>query len=693
MSPAKAKPVAKKAGYPKDPPSKKSEASDELKGGGEADYEESPEGQARRWTMELEAADAEVRKWHESGQRIVERFRDTRDTTNSKDKRLNLFTSSTQTKRDMMYGKTPEVDVSRRFSDAPDDDARVAAELIKRVLNRDVERDGDGYRSTLRHALLDRLIPGLGMATVRYVAEWEDVEAVPAQLHPKTGAVMAEEVPAYKRKVFEDVETDWIFWKDFRWAAGTKVWPPRWAGFAVEMSRKSLVKRFGEEGRVVPLNAGPALEGKKDHNPWGRALVWEIYDREHKCTYWVVKGHKRILDKKEDKDGLTGFFPFPEPLLANTTTDTLVPRPDFAVCQNQYDSIDNITTRTDDLIDCVRAAGTYDKSAAPELAGILTGKGPKMIPATNFAALAEKGGLRGVMDFLPLDVIVNAITVLRDYRREQIDLLFQVSGDSDVMRGQQTENGTPGEAQVKAKFGSVRMQARQDEFAKFASDLQRIRAELICRHFDDKTILERANAQFMPKADQARIPAALQILRSRFADYRIEVKPESVALSDFAALKSESMEVLEGIARFFAGVGQMAQDPTMRPMLFEVLQWSLSRVRGAQSIEGVIDQAIEAANKAAEMAKQQGAPPDPKVVAAQMKQQSDMQKTQADMAKVDKELQADVVRSQLAMREAEHKERMQAQYNVQEAAQKQLVSNALKPPEMPHGFVRPGGPR
>lgn len=131
----------------------------------------------------------------------------------------------------------------------------------------------------------------------------------------------------------------------------------------------------------------------------------------------------------------------------------------------------------------------------------------------------------------------------------------------------------------------------------------------------------------------------------------------------------------------------------MRPMLFEVLQWSLSRVRGAQSIEGVIDQAIEAANKAAEMAKQQGAPPDPKVVAAQMKQQSDMQKTQADMAKVDKELQADVVRSQLAMREAEHKERMQAQYNVQEAAQKQLVSNALKPPEMPHGFVRPGGPR
>jgi hypothetical protein len=652
----------------------------------EAGFDESPEGQARRWNMELAAATQEISRWHSSGDKVVARFRDERENKDAGETRWNLFTSSVQTRRDMMYGKTPQVSVGRRFADPSDDPARVAGETIERALNSDIERDGDGYRTALRHALCDRQLPGLGMARARYVSKFEDVAAKPPVLNEQTGAELAPEVPATSKKTFEDIETDWIYWKDFRWAAGTKVWPPRWAGHSVEMSRKQLVKRFGEKvGQDVPLNSkSNASDGKKGANPWARADVWEIWSKEDGKVYWVVEGHRAVLDVQDDPYGLDGFYPWPEPMLANTTTDTLVPRPDYALVQNLYEEIDTVSTRISLIEDAIRVVCLYDKAAAPELAGLLAGKGNKMIPATNFQRLAEKGGLKGVLDWFPIEMLVNAVLALRDYRRELIDAAYQVSGDSDIMRGQATDPRETATAQgLKAKYGSVRMQARQDEFARFASDLQKIRGELMCKLFDPETILERANARFMPKEDQALLPQAMEVLKSRLRDYRIEVKPEAVALSDFAALKQESIEVLTGIAGYFSAVGPMLQDPSMRVQCFEILRWALSRIRGASSIEGVIDQAIAQAEKAMQQAAMQPPPKDPKVLAAEMKIQGEQMKAQAEMAKVDKELQADMVRTQLSMQETEAKERAQATWNIREAAQKQMVQNALKPPEAP----------
>lgn len=72
-----------------------------------------------------------------------------------------------------------------------------------------------------------------------------------------------------------------------------------------------------------------------------------------------------------------------------------------------------------------------------------------------------------------------------------------------------------------------------------------------------------------------------------------------------------------------------------------------------------------------------------------MKMQEGQQKFQLDMMKMDKELQQDAMRSQMKVQESAQIEANQRAENVREAAQRQMVSNTLKPPQLP--AMRPNG--
>ena len=102
-----------------------------------------------RWSQELSAARKALEKFHRQGDAVVKRFRDDRESTKVNDKRLNLFTSDVITKRSMLFGQTPKVNVGRRFADSKDDVARVAGEMLERHLNTDIERGSDTYAKAL----------------------------------------------------------------------------------------------------------------------------------------------------------------------------------------------------------------------------------------------------------------------------------------------------------------------------------------------------------------------------------------------------------------------------------------------------------------------------------------------------------------------------------------------------------------
>lgn len=632
------------------------------------EFDDTPHGWAQRWGVELQAATAEVTKWHDTGRSILKRFRDEREARENGETRLNLFTANVLTQQALLYGRVPAVTVERRFADANDDVARVAGEVLERLLNADIERTGDTYAKALGLALQDRLLPGLGQVRVRYVAEFEKVE-VEAETQPVPGVEVEVEVEQ-ERKTYECVHTDYVHWGDFRWSPA-RVWSEvRWVAFANEMSREQLVERFGEDiGNAVPLNASSTRKSDKDApDPWARAVVWEIWDKPSKRVYWYVEGYGSTLDMKDDPLELEGFFPCPEPLLANTTTDTVLPRPDFVLAQDQYNAVDALSTRIGLLERAVRVAGVYDKANEGVKRLVSEAATNELIPVDNWAMFAEKGGIRGSVDWLPLEQITGAITALSQRREEAKANLYEVTGMSDLLRGQSAVAGvTATEQGLKAKFASVRLQRLQDEFANFATEVQRLKAEVIAKWYDASTVLAQSNAERTYDAQLA--AQAVALLKEKYGYYRVAVKPESVSMQDFAQLRAERTELLGALTQFFAGAAPIAQQmPGSMPFLLELLKWFVSGLRGSSQIEGVIDNAIAAAQQALaqppQPAQQQ---PDSKVIAQQMKGQQDIAKVQA-------ELQADLARIGAETQAAEQQEANQAKWNVREQAAKNAMA-------------------
>ena len=644
------------------------------------DFADTPSGWAKRWQVELAAAKKVVDSWHRQGDKIVKRFLDDRrdSSTGISETRLNLFTGNVQTLRSILYGKVPSVDVDRRFADADDDEARVASEILQRVLNNDIEDPEDSYTRTLLYCLDDRLLVGMGTARVRYEAEFEEQE-VPAvtQPDPMTGELV-ELAPAYTEEVKtdEDCETDYVYWKDFLWSPARTWNEVRWVAFRSYLTLDQGKERFGDVFENVPMK-GPKKGSTADQSqkdPWQRAEVWEIWCKEHEAVYWYVEGFDETLDIKDDPLELEGFFPCPMPMFANLTTSGLLPRPEFVIAQDLYNEIDLLETRIVMLTKAVKVVGVYDKSADGVKRLLQEGVENDLIPVDNWAMFAEKGGLRGTVDWMPVEQVASTIQVLTGIRDNTISMLYQVTGMSDIMRGGAMQGGaTATEQSIKARFASVRIQSMQDEFARFATDLQRLRASIIVKHYDDQTLIQQSNIDRTPDAPLAQ--QAIALLKSDFAEYRIVIKSENLSMQDYAAMKQERVEFIGAFSNLLKMAAPVIQQaPEASPYIIEILKWSLGGFKGASAIESVLDQAISTLKQQGNP--QQGPPPpDPKAEAQKAKMQADMQKqqakSQADLQKIAVQTQADM--QKIAAKTAGEVAAQKAQYEFDTEVQKQNV--------------------
>lgn len=584
-------------------------------------------GQAERWAMEFASARDGLKDWHPQGEKILDRYLDERSPLDAGESRLNLFSANVETQHAMLYGKIPSADVARHFDDPHDDEARVAAEMMERLLT--PLSTNDPYVVALAYALEDRLTVGFGFASSRYEVETEPVT-------DEAGAPVLDEAgQPIERKVRESVVTDYHYWKDVLWSKCRTFETSRWFAWSAPMTRAALVARFGDDiGNRVPLNSKTGRKGDPDaikSDPWARADVWEIWSREDRTVYWYVEGFATILDQKDDTLGLENFYPFPRPLIARPTTRNFKPRPDYVLAQDLYNEIDTLTTRINLLEKAVRVAGVYD-SSSDSLAQLLSDAGfNKMYPAKDWGSLAAKGGLKGSVDWFPLDMVTGAIAVLSEKRAEKIGLLQQVTGWSDIMRGQSNPNETLGAQKMKSQYGGIRIERFQQEFARFASDLRRIQAEIIAKHFDPATIIEQSSVMHTPDAKYAE--KAVLLIKDKLASFRIEVKPENINLTDYAQLKQERAEVLQALAGLIGALAPLIEvgGPPAMDFALAAGSWLLAGTKGGDSLEAEFDNFRSQIQAAAQQQAAQPPPPDPKIEAAKIKAELDILKARMDM--------------------------------------------------------------
>lgn len=631
------------------------------------EYEDNPSGYAKRWNDEFTYAKSAIKKWHKEGDKVVKRFLDER--TNGEEafpemySALNLFHSNVVTLMSMLYGSIPKVEVTRAFADAEDDVARVAAVMATRMLNQDIQDAGEDYISVLRNALQDRLLPGLGTARVRY-----DFKEETNEYEPELGNDGEELVAGFTENTITDewVDTIYTHWKDVLWSPARTYSELRWKAFRSYMFRDELVKRFGDIGKDVPLTSKGPVRTERGADEKGECImqaeVWEIWDKNSRCVYWYVENYDKTLDKKEDPLELDGFWPDPPPFIANVTTTKWIPRSDYALSQDLYQEIDKLQTRISLLTDACKLVGVYDKSNEEIKRIFNEGVENDLIPVDNWAMFGEKGGLDGSIDWVPLEDVTNTISVLTEKQSEKIQQLYQVTGMSDIMRGASQPYEAASTSKAKVQFASIRVQALQDEFARFASDLQALKMEIIQKHFQPYCIIEQSNIMSTPDAELAE--QAIQLLKDpKKARWKVRIRPESLAMADYAQLKADRMEYINGLAMFMQSAAPLVQlDKKIVPVLLKLLQWGLAAFKGSQEIEGVLDRAIDMYTEIAKAPEQEK--PDPKIEALKMEMQMKQQEHQAKM-------QSDQQKNQMAMAEMQQKFQLEVAKMQQEIQQDQ----------------------
>ena len=638
-----------------------------------AKLESTPEGKRSRWDSEVRAAEKELDKWHGSGNRVVKRYLDDRDAVETSQKWFNIFNTNVGIMEASLYANIPTVDVSRKFAQMDDDIARVAGLILQRAIQQDMAEPECDFDQVMRNAVSDRLIPGLGTAWVRLITETEDTPALEDGTTP-----LDDEGNPLQRISNQEIAIDYVYWEDLLWSP-CRVWSERrWVGRKVPMTRDACIERWGEEvGKAIQMDyksggkdaAGQQIDPK--NTIMKRACIYEIWDLESKEVIWFSKGHEKgILESKKDPLQLAEHFePCPKPLFANITTSNCVPKPDFAMIQDQYNELDETNNRISLLIIACKVTGVYDRSADGVQRMLTEGSDNTLIPVDNWAMFAEKGGIKGQVDWLPLDVVVTALGQLQAHREAIKGQIYELTGISDIVRGASKASETLGAQELKAKFVGIRIQKLQDEVTRFAEEILQIKGEILVKHFDPQILAKMANVEGMTPEDQQLVIPALQLLKGneQAMEWRVTIQADAMAMIDYNQQKTERTEFLTSVATFLQSSSTVGQGaPELIPLMLRMLQFGVAGFRISKDLEGTFDKYIKDFEKGIEEQKGQPEPPDPEMEKLKMEQQAAEAESARKQQESQAELAADAQRLQMEQQAEQQRLAMEAQARQQE---------------------------
>jgi hypothetical protein len=631
------------------------------------------------WYNTIAQYERTFKEWEGRADKIVKRYRDDQRSRNNPNAKFNILWSNVQTITPAVFARLPRPDVSRRFRDN-DPIGRVASMMLERALEYEIEHYGD-YASAMKQSVQDRLLGGRGTSWVRYephiVGSNSENEPNP---EADDGYQITEDIDEaeteggihrenQERIEYECAPVDYVHWRDFgltvarTWEEVTAVWRK------VYMGRPALVERFGEElGGQIPLDTKPESSktfaekmGEGSHE----AVIYEIWDKTSGEVIWLSKSMGKILDTRADPLQLENFWPCPKPMFSTLTTDSLVPVPDFVLYQDQARQLDTLADRIDGFIQALKVRGVYD-AAEPSLARLFSeGENNALLPVKNYAAFSEKGGLVGAINLVDIKPIAEGLNMAYQAMEQVKGQIYEIMGIADIQRGQTDPNETLGAQIIKSNNASGRLKTMQHDVVNFATALLQIKAQIICQHFTDDTIVKISGAMQLSPQDQALIPQALQLLKNEPAkNFRIEVTSDSMIYQDEQQEKADRVEFLKAVSSFMTTALPVAtSSPELTPLLMEMLKFGVTAFKAGKGMEGLIDETADKFRQQAKQLEGQPKPPTFEQQKMQMQMQVEQAKIQAQQAKSQQDMQLEQQKMQMQMELEKAKQEYQAQEN------------------------------
>ena len=576
------------------------------------------------WLKRIEGAGKHEEKWRKRA-RNVERLHNDQegDTASShRQARFNILWSNTQTLKPAIFSGDPQPDVRRRFLDK-DPDAKEAAAVLERALS--YALDAHDFTEALSDVEEDYLLAGRGVPRVRYIPTFGRGEPlrrpvraedrigadgiatgrVMRMMEPMNGAggmmqpvrdLMEEEAarvlqgddglfleePGEEELLHEEVRLEYVPWDDFRMSPAKRWEDVSWVAFRTYMTREMLAQ-FGAVGKDVELNvaamgheAKTSGDGEKDSLPpddmFKRAEVWEVWDKDTRKMMVLSTGleDKFLLPPATDPLRLRDFFPIPRPIYSVKSNRTMIPTPEYCLYQDQAAELDRITGRIERLIDAIKAKGVVPQEFAGDLNRLWKLDENTFLPIENFTRFVELGGMKGIVDWAPIEEFVKALAVLYEQRASLIQGIYEVTGVSDIIRGASDPRETLGAQRLKSQFATLRLSSRQKEFARLVRDCLRLMAEVIAEHFSHDTLAAMTGKEITPQV--------MALLRSdilrRFA---VDVESDTTIAPDDIKGKEDVVEFMGQIIVPMATAGLLAPDIIKESFAFAARRFKISR--------------------------------------------------------------------------------------------------------------------
>lgn len=660
----------------------------------------------RYWLSEIEARKKAEKEYRERGRTILEMYSGKKPEVVP----FNILFSNTETMFPALYSNVPRAVVERRFKD-DDPVGKISADAGRRMLDFLLDTNVDGYETYdqgMRGAVLDALLPGRGVTAVKYDADigvLDPGETDPTQNPEKTeeeetpADELAEEPAEYKKS--ELVCLDAKIWNKVIIGPGKKWSKVPWVAFEEDIDQEEAERLFGREMANNLTYTKPETDDgdspKKDDESEGSRKVAVVYQIWHKAKREVVflgESYKEgFLKVVPDPLGLTGFYNIPKPLQFIEKSNDLTPTALFDLYENQAKELNVLTVRINNLAKAIKARGIYDSTLGVDIKNLMDAMDNELVPADNSSSLAAEKGLQNAIWFMPLDTMILTLRELMGAREACKQIIYEIMGIADIMRGASNASETLGAQQIKQNWGNLRLKRVQKEVQRYARDLLRMMLEVAATKFSPETwkamtglpiplAEEKASAQAQLQglqqqaqmaAQQAQMtgqppqppppidPQLQQMAQSPSWDevlailrddtqraYRIDIETNSTVEPEAAEDQKNIQELMATMGQFLNGVGPLVAQGVMP---FQAAQAMLLACTRRYRFGTEVEEMIKAMQppKQADPQEQEKAKAD-----------AEAQKHQADLADKDKERQANLQMKQVESQQKAQEDQQKA---------------------------------
>lgn len=658
----------------------------------EYDSREEAEGSSSEsvsyWKRQIDDAGKTEKDWRDKAVKILAEYDEQSKDKNSSS--FNVLWSNTEILSASLYATVPAPDVRARqkspskvtnpqFAETIKQKAMVAkaaADVLEESLR--FYMDYSDFDASAEAAVLDSLLIGRAVTRLTYTPRFDTVTPEPIPQPLPDGTVSYMEQQPYDKMVWADIGYSAVQYDDFRRGAAKRWEDTPWVAFRHFYTKEQFQEQYPEFKAIQEISFDHTTEiaheeqkPTEDKQSRGRALVWEIWDKEtkkvlHFCPCYE-SGFVQVLD---DPLQLTGFYPIPKPLYAVPKSHSLVPTPLYSYYERQAKELDRISGRISRVVEAIRVRGIYDKTMT-EVARLLDAGENSMIAAENVAVTMENGGLDRAIWFMPIEKMAAVVAVLYQQREQTKQVIYEITGLSDILRGASNPNETLGAQQLKAQTGSARMKKIQSRVQKYFRDILRIQSEIIAEHVPAELLSLMTGKEVSPEM--------MQVMQQDLSrSFMIDIETDSTVAGDEQRDIENMSAMFGGMSQYIGAVGPAVESGHIPgDVAYKILKDVLRKFKFGKE---VLDSLDDAENKPQQPQGGQGQQENQAEMAkiqaeAQMQQQKMQMETQLRQAEMQQQMQIEQMKLQAEMQrfemELQHKERlatidMEMKYDQQE---------------------------